>query len=387
MNKLIYIANSRIPTTKANGFQIIKMCEAFSIAGVDVKLWLPRRSNPIKEALFDYYKIRKTFNVEKIPVLDIFFLEKLIGGIANLLESFSFAVFAFLKLKKTLKRNSDVVIYSRDQYVLWLLSFTGTKFVYEEHVFPKNAWIYKRIWKKSFGIVVITEGIKNLIIRKKIDSNKILVAPDAVDLEDFNLVSQNKEELRIDLGLPKEDFLVGYVGKFKTLGMEKGIKTMIEALSLLDKDVKMIFVGAEEGEIKEYKNLIDRLHVFSQCLFFGYQPYIKAIKYMKAIDVLVIPFPNEPHYAVFASPLKLFEYMASGAPIVASDLPALREILNDKNAIFFKPGSGDDLAQGIKMLKSSQTLRYHLSQQALADVKRHTWSERANTILKFINIK
>lgn len=83
-------------------------------------------------------------------------------------------------------------------------------------------------------------------------------------------------------------------------------------------------------------------------------------------------------------PLKLFEYMASGRPIIASDLPALREVLNDKNALFFKPSDASDLARVIKMLISSQTLGYHLSQQALADVKEYTWDKRAKKILEFI---
>ena len=98
----------------------------------------------------------------------------------------------------------------------------------------------------------------------------------------------------------------------------------------------------------------------------------------------IILFPNRPHYAFYASPLKLFEYMASGRPIIASDLPALREILNDKNALFFEPGNADDLARAIKMLKQSQALGYHLSQQALSDVKEYTWDKRALKILDFI---
>ena len=99
------------------------------------------------------------------------------------------------------------------------------------------------------------------------------------------------------------------------------------------------------------------------------------------MDALVIPFPDEPHYALYASPLKLFEYMASGRPIIASDLPALREVLNDRNSLFFKPDNAADLARAVKMLKSSQMLGYHLSQQALADVKNYTWDKRAQRIL------
>jgi len=130
--------------------------------------------------------------------------------------------------------------------------------------------------------------------------------------------------------------------------------------------------------------MANRLNVSAQCLFVNHQPYLKVVKYMKAMDALVIPFPNAPHYAFYASPLKLFEYMAAGRPIIASDLPALREILNDKNALFFKPENIDDLARAVKMLKLSQTLCYHLSRQALSDVKNYTWRTRVEKILEFI---
>ncbi|MBI4919682.1 glycosyltransferase family 4 protein [Candidatus Azambacteria bacterium] len=381
--KLIYIANSRIPTEKANGFQIMKMCEAFSNAGVKMELWIPKRFNQIKESPFSYYDIRENFGIKKIPVVDLVPLDKLLGSAAGLVESVSFAFFCLFYLPK---QSEDCFIYSRDQFICWFLSFSKRKFVYEIHSFPQNTGWYKRIWKRAYRIIAITQGLKNLLVRKNIKGDKILTAPDGVDLEAFNAVSQSKEELKIELGLPREDFLIGYVGKFKTLGMEKGIKTMIESLSLLEKDAKMVFVGGEESEMGEYKILASRFNVAAQCVFIAYQPYARMIKYIKAMDALVIPFPNEPHYAFYASPLKLFEYMASGQPIIASDLPALKEILNDKNALFFKPEDKNDLARAVKMLKASQTLGYHLSRQAFADVKNYTWQQRANNILKFINI-
>lgn len=379
--KLVYITNNRIPTEKAHGFQVMKMCEAFTNAGAQVELWIPKRFNAIKESPFNYYNIRESFTLKKIPVIDLIPLYKVLGPLANFIESISFALFSYSKLPA----GSDYLIYSRDQFILWFLSFTSKLFVYEIHSFPGNPIFYKRIWKHSHKIVTITAALKSKIAEYGIDESKIVVARDAVDLYAFNSVALSKEELKIELGLPKDDFLVGYIGKFKTLGMEKGIATMIEALPLLSKDIKMVFVGGEEPEIKEYKSLANRFNVLPQCLFFGYQSYSRLIRYTKAMDVLVIPFPNKPHYALYASPLKLFEYMASGRSIIASDLPALREVLNDKNTLFFKPNDAADLARVIKMLKSSHMLGYHLSQQALSDVKEYTWDKRAQRILEFIN--
>ncbi len=379
--KIIYVTNSRMPTEKAHGFQIMKMCEAFSNAGIDIELWIPKRINPIKDSPFHYYNIRETFNIKRIPVIDFMPFEKFLGPIASLIGSISFAIFILFYLPK---QDTENLIYSRDQFACWFLNFLRKKFVYEIHSFPKNLHWYKRLWHRAYRLVAITQGLKNLLIKQGIKAEKIMVAPDGVDLGAFNAVKQPKEELKIELGFSTSDFLVGYIGRFKTLGMEKGIKTMIETLSILEKDIKMVFVGGEESEIKEYKNLANRFNVLAQCVFIEYQPRAKAIKYIKAMDVLVIPFPNAPHYAFYASPLKLFEYMASGCPIIASDLPALREILNDKNALFFKPDDASGLARAVKMIKSSQMLGYHLSQQALADVKEYTWTKRAEKILNFI---
>ena len=377
--KIIYITNSRIPTTKAHGFQIMKMCEAFTSAGWRIELLIPRRINPIKDSPFSYYDVKESFSIKKIPVLDLILLSVILGPVANFIESLSFAIFSIWRLRNA---NFDI-IYSRDQFTLWLLSFSNYKFVYEMHKLPNRPSLYKRIWRKAFKIVAITEVLKNSLIKAGVESSKILVAHDGVDLDVFEAVNKSAEELKMELSLPRDQFLVGYVGKFKTLGQEKGLKTMIESLPLLDKEIKMVFVGGDEAEVKEYKSLAQRFNVFSRCIFIGYQPYNRMAEYMKAMDALVLPSPDSS-LAYYSSPLKLFEYLASGRPIVASDLPALREVLNDKNSLFFKPDNAPDLARAIKMLKSSQMLGYHLSQQALADIKQYTWKKRAENILNFI---
>ena len=213
IKNFIYITNSRIPTTKAHGFQIMKMCEAFTRLGLGVELLIPRRINPIKDSPFSYYGVKESFSIKKIPVLDLILLSSIRGPVANFVESLSFAIFSVWRL-----RNADFdIIYSRDQFTLWLLSFSNYKFVYEMHKLPNHTGLYKRIWRKAYKIVTITEVLKNSIIETGVDASKILVAHDGVDLDMFEAVNKSAKELRIELNLPEEQFLVGYVVKVKAL--------------------------------------------------------------------------------------------------------------------------------------------------------------------------
>ena len=98
-------------------------------------------------------------------------------------------------------------------------------------------------------------------------------------------------------------------------------------------------------------------------------------------DVLVLPNPRSAISNAFTSPLKLFEYMGSGRPIVASDLPSLREVLRDgENAILVEPGNPQALVAGIERIKKDEALGRRLAAQALQDVQAFTWAKRAERL-------
>jgi len=83
----------------------------------------------------------------------------------------------------------------------------------------------------------------------------------------------------------------------------------------------------------------------------------------------------------YTSPLKLFEYMASGRPVVASDLPALREVLRpDDNAVLVEPGSADALAAGIRRIVGDAAFGRRLAANARRDVADYTWDKRAERL-------
>jgi len=120
--------------------------------------------------------------------------------------------------------------------------------------------------------------------------------------------------------------------------------------------------------------------------FVGFVPHRDIKEYLKEADVGVIPLTDNVTSRYFTSPLKLFEYMAAGLPIVASDLPTIREVLIDhKNAVLVNPGDSKDLARGIKELLDNQELANKLAQRAYEDVKQYSWDMRAERIISVLN--
>jgi glycosyltransferase involved in cell wall biosynthesis len=104
--------------------------------------------------------------------------------------------------------------------------------------------------------------------------------------------------------------------------------------------------------------------------------------WIRACDVATIPWPWNDFSAYYTSPLKLFEYMGAGTPIVASDLPSLREVLrHGENAWLVEPGNPEELAQGLQRILSDRILAQKLAQEARQDVVQYSWQKRAATIL------
>ena len=100
---------------------------------------------------------------------------------------------------------------------------------------------------------------------------------------------------------------------------------------------------------------------------------------------LLLPLPDEPVARLFTSPLKLFDYMAAGVPIVASDLPALREVLqHERNVLLARPGDPDSFAEAVRRLLGEPELARRLGQQAREDVRQYGWDARAAALLDFI---
>jgi len=372
--KLSYLANARIPTEKAHGVQIMKMCEAFSDAEVQVELIIPRRFNLIQDNPFSFYGVRKNFKIRRLPCLDLVKF----GKLGFCIQSVTFAVSSFFYV---IFKKSDI-IYSRDELPLYFLSFLKNKKLFWETHIAKESFVVKKLFKKNASVVSITKGLKNFYIEKyNPNLEKIFVAPDAVDLKDFDIKIE-KDKLRRDLELPKNKKIILYSGHLYDW---KGAQTLADSSKFFKNDELLVFLGGSDKDIENFKNKNkDKKNI----LILGRVLHSQVSFYLKSADVLVLPNSAKREISKFyTSPMKLFEYMASGVPIVASKLPSIEEILTDGvNAVLVEPDNDIKLFEGVKILLQDNIFKEKISKKAFSDIKKYTWKKRVENILRFVNI-
>jgi glycosyltransferase involved in cell wall biosynthesis len=161
----------------------------------------------------------------------------------------------------------------------------------------------------------------------------------------------------------------------------KGVQTLARAASLLPPAVTTLFVGGDEKDAAAFR----QQHADDRIRVIGHRPYHEVPLYLAAADVLVLPNSGQSamsrHYT---SPLKLFEYMASGRPIVASDLPSFREILDEQAAVLVPSDDANALANRINAVLEDACLATRLGDRARELAQAYAWTARANRIVGFL---
>jgi glycosyltransferase involved in cell wall biosynthesis len=395
IEKIVYLANARLPTEKAHGYQIIKMCEAFAQNGARVLLLHPFRhqhASGLKgQNTFDYYGVPPVFEVRTLSNFDIILLERFFPeGIFTMIVFTRALLWGLYAALVARKEKADLYYTRNIEIAFWLVQM-GLPTVYEAHVVPKRgrSWLLQRIaGHPALRLVVaLTSFIRERFVKLGFLAEKAIVLPDGVDLSLFEDL-QGKEECRRRLGLPLDRVIIGYIGRFRTMTMEKGIPELVQTMVHLPpfdgQEPLLLCVGGPMDAVPAYLDLAHRLGVPEHRLqFVDRVPNKEVPLWMRAFDIAAAPFPDSEHYAYFMSPLKVFEYMASGRPIVASDLPSLREVLTDgENAVLVEPDDSRALAEGIKKVLDDPNLARRIGEQACSEVRQYSWEERARKIVK-----
>ncbi len=377
IKKILYITDVRLPTEKAHGIQIMKSCEAFSRAGIEVELVIPNRSNPIKQDSFEYYEVEKTFKIIRVKSLNFLKFEKILGPFAFRIQALS-----FIKNLPKIAPNPETLIYTRSVGIARSMALKGLKVAYEAHIWPENyTWLHKAMLRFVTYIICNSKGTENEY--KKAGYKNTLSVPNGVDLKKFSGVQKSVELLK-KLNLPADKKIIMYTGH---LYEWKGVDTILETamLCLNYPQIVFVLVGGTDKDINIYKNKIEASGL-NNIILSGHREQRDIPMYLACADVLLLPnVPVSIESEKYTSPIKMFEYMASGKPIVASDLPSIREILNSDNAILVKPADPKELVVGIKKALENEEHTKNMVGKALWDVQNFTWEKRAQKILERIS--
>jgi glycosyltransferase involved in cell wall biosynthesis len=393
--RLAYLVNARIPTEKAHGVHIAKMCEALSGHDVEVSLLYPRRKQldaDLSETdVFEYYGVSRSFESVAVKNWDVFKIQRALPAslfsLVFVVHAIAWSFYAVLFAR----RQKYDLYYTRDSFVAAWLLLRGLPTILEAHETPRR--LRKLLVRFSarrrslVGLVVLTRQLRDDFVELGFPEDKVHVMPDCVDLRDFAALP-SRQTCRKRLGLPDDRPIIGYIGRFRTMDREKGVPELVRALEHLSEidghEPLLLCVGGPAGAVPDYLRVAEEAGVSADRIRFVDQIPRREVPYwISACDVVCIPWPWTRFSAYYTSPLKLFEYLAAGVPIVATDLPSLREIVtHGETAWLVEPGVPKSLAAGIDRVLRDPGLASRLSENATRHVRQYTWDRRVAQILQ-----
>ncbi len=238
-------------------------------------------------------------------------------------------------------------------------------------------------------IVVVSQVLKDQLVEEGVTPEKILVNPNGVDVDAFakDFSREEKEGLRKELHIPAEHIVFGFLGTF---GQWHGIPVLKELIPLVCKrweNVSFLLIG--DGLLKQMiEDMVVEEGLQERVILTGSVSHEKVPLMLCSCNALLSPHvPNRDGSKFIGSPTKLFEYMATGVPVIASSLEQIGDILEDKKtALLVKPGDVDDLFEAVKqvMKNPGEVSSIGVRAQRLA-IEKYSWKSHVAVVLSFFS--
>lgn len=368
--KIVYISRSIIPSRTANSINVMKMCSNFASLGHEVTLlapWTKKLEEKGIDDFFEYYGVEKNFKLKKIYSPNIKYLKKMI--------------YSYLCLKEVKKINPKIVYGRDDMFAFYLTQKNGFKTLFERHEpFKKNDFEHKmfknflEMKKDKIKLVTISKKLSEIYSKNyNLNEDEILVAQSATGL--FNM----QDLPNIDFS--KNKINIGYIG---SLFKGRGIETII-GLARNFINLNFHIIGGKEEDINYWK---DKSEGLDNLYFYGFINPKETYKYRNMCDILLAPYQGEKsgnRNSDFMSPIKIFEYMASKKAIICSDMPAIRESINEEHAVFVKSDNISDWIDAINNLVHNKEKLEIISNNAYKYcLNNFTYESRCKKILEVL---
>jgi glycosyltransferase involved in cell wall biosynthesis len=371
--KVACISASLVPSTTANSIQVMKACQALCELGQDIHLFLPKPKQLLPNTdLTSFYGLKNQFPIEWLSSR----------------PSFHRYDFAFQAVRIAHRVKSDICyVWFLQAGIFSLLAHMPV--IIELHGPPEGRFgsslfrLFQFIPGKK-RLLPITHALANQLHDrfnfKLNDPQSIQISPNGVDLEQYINLPKPAAAREI-LNLPKA-LTVGYTGH---LYPGRGISLLIE-LARCFPSVSYLWVGGRPEDVSSWRERLAAENIANVTLT-GFVENSQLPLFQAAADILLMPYESVisgssgGNSSSYASPMKMFEYMASKRAIISSDLPIIREVLNPSNAMLCPVDDIDAWSQALGSLIYDEDKRCALAGQAWIDIQQYTWLERARKAL------
>ncbi|EQC00724.1 glycosyltransferase [Photorhabdus temperata] len=385
--KIAYIDPYPVPDYRVASLQILQNVDAFARQGADVYLVTPEGKNTVEEilgrSLSSSAKLISLRNIRRKWYFPL-----------NTQKMFYFQVSSWLK-----KNRIDVVFTRNLKMAKYLLCkhpeiplFFESHEVFaqsfkESHDLSKNKDRHKYeklretehlVYSQSRVVFVLTSLLRDDIINEYNVDTSIVVTPDGVDMLAVESISSNKLA-STNHKLPTQILYLG------SLHHWKGVPTAIKAMSHLE-DAVLNIAGGEPEQIQQLRQIAQQIGVCDRVNFLGFiQPKLR-FQIIADNDICLLPLTKTSIGSRYTSPLKLFEYMAMGKPVVISDFPSIRDVVDENAVSFADSENAESFAQQIQLLRdNSERVKAQVSYAKMLVTEHLNWDRRARLIMQTIS--
>ena len=371
MNKKIAIITyARFPSEMAYGNHLIQIANSFIDNGFNVSIYYPKTYNTktIDERPEKYYEVKRGIAFKEINNFDITsysiynFLPSFLKKIIYSLNTFIWSI----KLKKYF--DDENYVWSTNPNILLIVKKFFDVTIYEKHGVARfiQKFSISRLKKdKNVYLIAVTKQSLN-DLNKSI--NKPLYLPNGVDRELFKPVVSKNEIIKI-----------GYIGFLETYGIDKGVLSSVKEIAEINNKVttNTLIVGGPKKKLDEITDYIEKINQKENFTIKDFVPHTKVPELISNLNIGIVPYPNDEHMSLYASPLKIFEFASCGIPVLLSNIKSHIELAElDLGLEFFQHDDFDDFKNKLESLVLNDELRTELSKKSLKNIDKLSWSSR-----------
>ena len=376
MNKKIAIITyARFPSEMAYGNHLIQIANSFIDSGFNVSIYYPKTYNTktIDERPEKYYGVKRGIAFKEINNFDITsysiynFLPSFLKKIIYSLNTFIWSV----RLKKYF--DGENYVWSTNPNILLIVKKFFDITIYEKHGvarFIQKFSISKLKKDKNVYLIAVTKQSLN-DLNKSI--NKPLYLPNGVDRELFKPVVSKNEIIKI-----------GYIGFLETYGIDKGVLSSVKEIAEINNKVttNTLIVGGPKKKLDEITDYIEKINQKENFTIKDFVPHTKVPELISNLNIGIVPYPNDEHMSLYASPLKIFEFASCGIPVLLSNIKSHLELAELNLGLeFFQHDDFDDFRNKLESLILNDELRTELSKKSLKNIDKLSWSSRTKKII------